>query len=720
VNVVTTVQLLVGLLYAMALVGLLFYGLNAYVMVALHWWTRRCTRAAPPPPDPSVWPLVTVQLPLYNERYVAGRVLAAAATLDYPADRLEIQVLDDSTDDTAVIVAEMTQRLRARGINILHLRRAERTGFKAGALAAGLTTARGEFVAIFDADFVPPPDFLRQTIPHFADARVAVVQTRWGHLNRDFSFLTRAQSLGIDGHFGVEQTARCRSDLLLNFNGTAGIWRRAAIEDAGGWAHDTLTEDLDLSYRAQLRHWRILYLPELVCPAELPVVISGFKSQQRRWAKGSIQTALKLLPQVLGSRLSLWAKYQAFVHLTYYMIHPLMLVVVLLSVPALAVGVLVQSTTALVLVSIVFALASVGPACMLIYAQIVLPESGWRQVLRLPSIMVIGVGVAWSTSLAVLSAFWGRDLHFVRTPKFGIGPRGGQWRGTIYAGGRPWGGVVELALGLYCAWTAWLVVARGEYGVLPFMLLYTVGFLTVGALTVLHAMPGPRGALLLLVMLGGAAAPGSAGAAEATAARFLSAEGERWWTHSPDPANPVACATCHHDLTEVRGWAAGFPKVKPLPPPHTRVMTLLQANAEAVARHYRLADALTAATAITAYVTTLGADLPVSPGMSPGQPVFPERIRMLEASVKRGASAFIARCGSCHQPDEVAPAASRFPRMSGEQGQSLETFLACHPTSGRPLDWAGQETADIVAYLVSHLAGRPAGLQTEQTHEGKP
>src|SRR5262249_54703077 len=232
-----------------------------------------------------------------------------------------------------------------------------------------------------------------------------------------------AQSLGIDGHFGVEQAARCRGRLLLNFNGTAGVWRRTAIEHAGGWAHDTLTEDLDLSYRAQLRHWRILYLPDLVCPAELPVVISGFKSQQRRWAKGSIQTALKLLPQVLRSRLSLWAKYQAFVHLTYYMIHPLMLAVVLLSVPVLEVGMLTQSTATLVAASTVFALASLGPACMLIYAQMALPESGWRQALRLPSILVIGVGVAWSTTLAVLSAFWGRDLQFVRTPKFGIGPR---------------------------------------------------------------------------------------------------------------------------------------------------------------------------------------------------------------------------------------------------------------------------------------------------------
>src|SRR5712691_2613259 len=715
-----TLHLLAGLLYALALLGLLVYGLNAYVMIALHWWTRRSARAAPPPPDPPVWPLVTVQLPLYNERYVAGRLLEAAGTLDYPTDRLEIQVLDDSTDDTTAVVAETAQCLRARGVNVVHVRRAERTGFKAGALAAGLASARGEFVAIFDADFVPPRDFLRRTIPHFADARVAVVQTRWGHLNREFSFLTVAQALGLDGHFGVEQVARCRGHLLLNFNGTAGVWRRAAIEDAGGWAHDTLTEDLDLSYRAQLRGWRICYLPELVCPAELPVLISGFKSQQRRWAKGSIQTALKLLPQVLGSRLSLWAKYQAFVHLTYYMIHPLMLAVVLLSIPALEIGALTQSTTTLVVASAVFGLASVGPACMLIYAQMVLPESGWRQALRLPSIMVIGVGVAWSTSLAVLSAFWGRDLRFVRTPKFGIGPRGGQWRGKVYAGGAPWGGVVELGLGLYCAWTAWLMGSHGHYSVVPFMLLYTAGFLTVGALTMLHAMPGPPGVLLLLVVLGGATVPGAAGATEETGARSLLADGERWWTRSPDPANPVACATCHHDPAEARGWAGGFPKVKPLPPPHTRVMTFLQANAEAVARHYRLPEPLPAATAITAYLEALGADLPLSPGRSPGQPMFPERMRQLAASVTRGTSAFGTRCSVCHQPAEVAPMARMFPRMSRGLPESLETFLVSHRPSNPPLAWAGQETADVVAYLVSHLVGRPVGTPTEQGHKENP
>src|ERR671930_1944350 len=272
-------------------------------------------RQAACPEPPAEWPSVTVQLPLYNERYVARRVLEAVGRLDYPRDRLEIQVLDDSTDDTRVIVAEAASQLRARGLTVVHLHRRERTGFKAGALAAGLKEARGEFLAIFDADAVPEPDFLRKTIPHFTEAWLAVVQTRWGHLNREFSLLTVAQALGIDGHFAVEQSARFWGNLLLNFNGTAGVWRKAAIEDAGGWTHDTLTEDLDLSYRAQLRGWRIVYVSNLIAPAEVPVEMNAFKSQQHRWAKGSIQTARKLLPEIVKAPLPLWTKYQAFVHL---------------------------------------------------------------------------------------------------------------------------------------------------------------------------------------------------------------------------------------------------------------------------------------------------------------------------------------------------------------------------------------------------------------------
>jgi cellulose synthase/poly-beta-1,6-N-acetylglucosamine synthase-like glycosyltransferase len=476
--------------YVVAVVGLFLYGVNAYVMVALHWWKRRRSPTATLPKVPAVWPLVTIQLPLYNERYVVRRLLDAVGELDYPADRLEIQVLDDSTDDTPQLLAAALPRLRHKGFHVVYLHRRERTGFKAGALAAGLEQARGEFIAIFDADFVPPPAFLRQTIPYFADPRVAVVQTRWGHLNREYSLLTRAQALAIDGHFGVEQAARCWGNLFLNFNGSAGVWRAAAIHDAGGWAADTLTEDLDLSYRAQLRGWRILYRPELVCPAELPVLITAFKSQQRRWAKGSIQTAIKLLPIVLRARLPRWTKYQACIHLTYYLIYPLMLTVLLLLVPLFSLHALPPPTAAVEGLGLAFGLATFGPGSLLVYAQRALDAAEWRRAWGLAALMVIGIGISWSMCAAVVSAFWGGDGEFERTPKFGIGAQGGTWRGKGYAARWPWGGVIEIGLGLYCAWTIWLVWDSGQDGALPFLLLCLIGFLAVGMLTVLHASPG--------------------------------------------------------------------------------------------------------------------------------------------------------------------------------------------------------------------------------------
>ena len=476
----SVVRLFAGVVGFLCVVALFVYGLNGYLLLAVRWWHRRRFETPTPPPSPAEWPSVTVQCPVYNERYVVRRLLHAVGALDYPPERLEIQVLDDSTDDTTTIIAEMVRALRDRGLSIVHLHRRERTGFKAGALAAGLKEARGEFVAIFDADAVPGADFLRMMLPHFADPDVAVVQARWGHLNRDFSLLTVAESLGIDGHFAVEQSARFCGKLFLNFNGTAGIWRRAAIEDAGGWTHDTLTEDLDLSYRAQLRGWRIVYRPDVVCPAELPVLISGFKSQQRRWAKGSIQTARKLLPAIMRLPRSPWIKYQAFIHLTYYMIHPAILIAVLLCAPLVGAQEVAPDGNVALGVGLAVALSMLGPGVLLLYAQRILDPRWPRHVWQLPSILIIGVGVAWSTSLAVLGALWKKDLEFIRTPKFGIGPTGGQWRGTTYVARRPWSGVIEIVLGLYCAWSAWLLWTHGSYAAAPILVLYTAGFLTVG------------------------------------------------------------------------------------------------------------------------------------------------------------------------------------------------------------------------------------------------
>jgi cellulose synthase/poly-beta-1,6-N-acetylglucosamine synthase-like glycosyltransferase len=483
-------EVFIAVLYLLALVGLFLYGLNAYVMLAIHWRNRCRGGQLEKPRPPTVWPMVTVQLPLYNERYVAQRLLEAIGNLDYPMDRLEIQLLDDSTDETTDILREIAQELRARGLTITHRCRPVRTGYKAGALAVSFAEARGEFIAIFDADFVPSPDFLRQTIPYFAEPQVAVVQARWGHLNRDFSLLTVAQSFGIDGHFGVEQSARSWGDLFLNFNGTAGVWRKAAIADAGGWSADTLTEDLDLSYRAQLRGWRIVYVPDLNCPAELPALMSGFKSQQCRWAKGSMQTALKLLPAVFRTRRSPWVKYQAFIHLTYYMVHPLMLFVTLSSGSMIELQDQDLFTPLWWGVGLACSLVSLGPLSMMVYAQRVLYPQWWRRIWQLPSLMVFGVGIALSTSLAVLGAFWGKDREFVRTPKFGIGSEGGALRGKVYMARRFWDGLPEIGLGSYAAWATCQTWGNGRYATLPFLILYAAGFLVVGVLTILQSTRG--------------------------------------------------------------------------------------------------------------------------------------------------------------------------------------------------------------------------------------
>jgi cellulose synthase/poly-beta-1,6-N-acetylglucosamine synthase-like glycosyltransferase len=479
-------------LYIAALVLLFAYGVNCYVLILYHRWGRARARALSPLRADDPHPAVTVQLPIYNEKYVARRVIEAAGRLRYPADRLQIQVLDDSTDETTEIAARAVAALLERGLSVQHIRRERRTGYKAGALREALRTATGEFVAVFDADFVPPQDFLERTIPGFADPAVGVVQTRWGHLNRDYSSLTGAQAIGIDGHFGVEQGARCWGGLFLNFNGTAGVWRVRAIVEAGGWTHDTLTEDLDLSYRAQLRGWRILFLPDVICPAELPVQIAAFKSQQRRWATGTIQTTLKLAPAILAARLSPWVKLQALLHTTHYLVHPLMLAVVLLSIPLMLAGPVFGAPMNLITIGLLFALSTSGPTSLYVYGERQLGP-GWRQRLRyLPFMMLLGIGIAFSNTRAIWTAFGDRSLEFVRTPKFGIASGGDAWRGKAYRLRGAWEGIAELGLGAYALCGLWLFVHSTHYLIVPFLSLYTLGFAWVGGLTMLQALPATR------------------------------------------------------------------------------------------------------------------------------------------------------------------------------------------------------------------------------------
>src|SRR3954470_9886957 len=300
--------------YFFVVIVLAIYGWHRYYLVYLYMSNRDKEPKIGPALDPL--PVVTIQLPLYNEMYVAERLIDAVCAIDYPRERLEIQVLDDSTDETRSIAELAARRYAAQGIDIKYIHRLDRTGYKAGALEAALKVARGEFVGIFDADFIPTADFLNQLIPHFRDPKVGMVQARWGHINQDYSLLTKIQAILLDGHFVLEHGGRNRAGCFFNFNGTAGVWRRAAIDAAGGWQHDTLTEDLDLSYRAQLLGWRFVFLPHLVSPAEVPVEMNSFKSQQHRWAKGSIQTCMKLLPTILRSKQPLKVKVEAFFHLT--------------------------------------------------------------------------------------------------------------------------------------------------------------------------------------------------------------------------------------------------------------------------------------------------------------------------------------------------------------------------------------------------------------------
>lgn len=455
----------VELLYAICVVLLGVYGFNSLLLTWVYLWHRH--DPVPVHSLPARWPYVTVQLPIYNEMHTVERLLTAAVRLDYPRDRLEIQVLDDSADETRQIAARLVQRFRAQGIDVCHITRSDRAGYKAGALAAGLAQAQGDLIAIFDADFVPPADFLRRVVPHLTDPAVGCVQTRWGHLNREYSVFTRAQALGVDGHFLVEQTARSQAGLFINFNGTAGVWRRACIEDAGGWQGDTLTEDLDLSYRAQLCGWRIAYLPDVVVPAELPAQISAFKRQQARWAQGSIQTALKMMGPLLRSEQPRRIKLEGVIHLTGYLVHPLMLLVVLLTFP-------MSFSHSWVLVAAPWLmLTAVGPPLLYAVAQVADGE-GWHRRLRfLPLLVILGMGLSLSNTRAVLKALLGWSQGFQRTPKFAL-CAGETWTGSAYALGGDslvWG---ELALAAFAL--VLLAVPGVQWGFAPWLLMYAAGF----------------------------------------------------------------------------------------------------------------------------------------------------------------------------------------------------------------------------------------------------
>jgi cellulose synthase/poly-beta-1,6-N-acetylglucosamine synthase-like glycosyltransferase len=481
-------------IYLFALISLFVYGLNCYVLMICYRVNRR--KALQEYEDLKSkfhrelpergWPRVTVQLPVFNERYVVRRLIESVCRLDYQKDLLEVQVLDDSTDDTVDIAREVVAEMRALGIDVRHIRRQDRSGFKAGALRDGLKTAKGELVAIFDADFLPQPDFLKESLPYFADPGVGMLQTRWGHLNCDYSLLTRAQSIGIDGHFGVEQASRAWSGFFMNFNGTAGIWRKVTIEDAGGWQADTLTEDLDLSYRAQLRGWKLKFAQHVVCPGEVPVTIHAFKSQQHRWAKGSIQTAKKNLGRLFRAELPWSVKIQAFLHLTHYMVHPMMLLVVLTSIPMLHSQWVFDNLALPLLIFTLLCLATFGPSSLYVFSQKLLYRDWKGRIKFLPVLMCVGTGIAVSNTKAILEALFNIRSGFVRTPKYGIKKRQDRWQEKRYFIPPNSISIIEFVLGVYSLTGFVMFLVFSKYLVSPFLLLYAAGFFSVFYLSIKH------------------------------------------------------------------------------------------------------------------------------------------------------------------------------------------------------------------------------------------
>jgi cellulose synthase/poly-beta-1,6-N-acetylglucosamine synthase-like glycosyltransferase len=426
---ITLLLIPVSVVYLLVVASLCLYGLNFYYMTYLSLTKGREKTETPPVTD---WPVVTVQLPIYNEMYVAKRVIEAAAAMDYPHDRLEIQVLDDSTDETADIAAETVHRLAGKGIDIRHVRRVDRDGYKAGALRDGLEAARGEFMAIFDADFIPTPQFLKETIPHFADPSVGFVQARWDHANRDYSPLTYIQSLSIDGHFMVEQLGRSSGGYWFNFNGTAGIWRRSAIEQSGGWQPHTLTEDLDLSYRAFLSGWNAVFVRDLAVPAELPMTFTAYRRQQHRWARGSLENATLLIPQIWRGSQPLRLKVEASLHLTGYVVHLLLFTLSLIYPMVVVLSGQYPGLLSLFGLEPLFAVTAFAPTILFLTAQHQLDRPWYKMIPSVIFITVFGSGMMINTVRAAIDMITDKQRVFQRTPKYGITERGQSWRKRRY------------------------------------------------------------------------------------------------------------------------------------------------------------------------------------------------------------------------------------------------------------------------------------------------
>jgi cellulose synthase/poly-beta-1,6-N-acetylglucosamine synthase-like glycosyltransferase len=472
--------------YFIVLILLASYGAHRYVLVYLYYKNKKNHTTEPQARFDDL-PRVTVQLPIFNEQYVVDRLLDSICKLDYPREKLDIQLLDDSTDETVEVARGLVERYAAMGYPVTYHHRTNREGFKAGALAEGVKSAKGEFVAIFDADFVPPEDFLMKVIHHFTNPKVGMVQTRWTHINRNYSFLTEVEAIMLDGHFVLEHSGRARSDVFFNFNGTAGMWRRQAIEEAGGWQHDTLTEDTDLSYRAQLKGWKFVYLQDVECPAELPVEMTAFKTQQARWAKGLIQTSKKILPQVLKSDVPRHVKLEAWFHLTANLSYPLMIVLSVLLLPAMIIR-FYQGWFQMLYIDLPLFMASTFSisSFYLVSQKELFPRTWPRAFLYLPFLMALGIGLTITNTRAVLEALVGKQTAFARTPKYRVESKKDKVGAKKYRKRLGWVPWVELMIGTYFASTVYYAIANENYITVPFLLLFVVGYWYTGLMSLLQ------------------------------------------------------------------------------------------------------------------------------------------------------------------------------------------------------------------------------------------
>ena len=481
-------QTFIIILYLGTLGVLALYGLHRSALLFAYLRHRREQSLPSARFGEGDLPRVTVQLPMFNEMYVAERLIDAASRLDYPVDRLEIQVLDDSTDSTSSIARARCNALRAQGLDIVHRHREDRHGYKAGALEAGMEVAKGDLILIFDADFVPGTEIIRELVDYFADPAVGMVQARWAHLNRGRSLLTQCQAMLLDGHFVIEHSARNRAGRFFNFNGTAGMWRKSAIIDAGGWQHDTITEDMDLSYRAQLAGWKFVYAPQLSVPAELPSEMNSFKGQQYRWAKGSVQTARKLLRTILRAPVRREVKIEAVFHLTNNFAYLFLMVLALLQLPNMLIRRQLEHPQLLMLDVPMFVATCGSVAAFYIVAHQDLYGGRWEAIKRLPAMMALGIGLSVNNGRAAIEGLFGRDVEFVRTPKRGSLDGRPELGAKGYKGRWPWHNTVELGFGLYCTASLIIAVTTQSWASVPFLLLFCAGFSWVGLASLREAL----------------------------------------------------------------------------------------------------------------------------------------------------------------------------------------------------------------------------------------